>query len=159
MCAILDTSKFDNFANNKVDMRPVKEWLDKKRGKLVYSLYSDYGKEWNRKWGRSKPHSFIMDAYRDAGKLSLIPSARMQIKESRLLDKIRSENIDLKSNPSDFSILVLAHATEANLLITGDNKQSEDFKKITRPHPKASPKGRVYKNQSHKNLLKPDLCP
>ena len=159
MCAILDTSKFDNFANDTADMKPVKNWLDKKKGKLVYSLYKDYKKEWNKKWGRNKFYSHIMDSYRDAGKLYLIPNDQMTIKESELISKIELENINIESNSSDFSILVLAYATKANLLITRDDKQGEDFKKITRPHPKASPKGKVYKNQSHKNLLKPDLCP
>lgn len=49
MCVILDTNTFSRFRDpNDENMEPVREWLRRKNGKIVYSNTEKFKKEWRK---------------------------------------------------------------------------------------------------------------
>lgn len=150
MCAILDANQFGNFKQqDNGDMRPVKDWLIKNRGRLVYSAYGAYAKEWQDTWGEDKNLSPMMFEYRSANKLVKAERADIEQSEQVISEQVAAGKISIQSD--DEHILALAYASGAKLLISSDKNLHKDFKTII--------KGKVYQNHKHKNLLKPDTCP
>lgn len=150
MCAILDTNQFGKFRQeDDQDMHLVKEWLDKNRGRLVYSSYGGYAVEWEETWGGEQNLSRIMIALRNSNKLLKIEKEDIERSEKNFSNRIKSGKINLKSD--DEHILALAEASGAKLLISSDKALHKDFKTIIG--------GSIYQHKGHKHLLKPDLCP
>ena len=140
MCIIIDTNRCADFANATPDMQPVREWVEKRRGSVVYSDYPQ-----------------IYDEYRKIPTfLELLKRMRRDYKAKMIpQDKVKDawkelDKSTLKSN--DAHIIALGIAGRSKLLATKDQKLAEDFKNEI-------PKGKVYKTKRNKDLLRPDTCP
>ena len=138
MCLILDADRFSQFLDpGNRDMKPVRDWINKQNGKIVYAPTEKMQDELNSY--QSMKRRF--NEYRKAGRLKLIDKEKVKEEENEVRD--------LLSN--DKHIIALAMVSGVKLLISGDKKLQEDFKKIVR--------GKIYKNKSHKHLLRQDTCP
>lgn len=138
MCLILDADRYGDFLDpGNTDMEPVRNWLKKNNGKIVYAATEKMQDELSRFQSMKR----LFSEYRQAGRLKLFDKEKVKEEEN----KVR----DLLSN--DKHIIALAMVSGVKLLISGDKKLQEDFKKIVR--------GKIYKNKSHKHLLRQDTCP
>lgn len=138
MCLILDADRFSQFLDpGNRDMKPVRDWINKQNGKIVYAPTEKIQDELNRHKSMQRRFS----QYRQAGRIRIIDKEKVNEKENRLTG--------LSSN--DKHIIALAIVSGVKLLISGDTNLHDDFKKIVR--------GKIYKNRSHKRLLRQDTCP
>lgn len=136
MCLILDANMYTPFLKLEEDMKPVRDWVDNKNGKIVYPV----GKLKDElKKGGTMYKKF--EEYRKAGRLKLIDPTFVEEKKAALPK--------LKSNDPD--IIALAQASGVKLLVSEDIDLHADFKKIIG--------GKVYQKKVHGHLLRKDLCP
>ena len=144
MCIIIDTNLYGEFG--KEYMEPLRRWIEKRGGKIVYSLAGDIGRELNAH-GRMKKR---LERYSQAGKAKLIPEEEVE-EEKEIVEGLR-----LQSN--DPYIIALARVSNTRLLTSEDAALCKDFKdkKIIERG------GKIYKARSHskqKRLLSRDTCP
>ncbi len=119
-------------------MKPVREWLNTKNGKIAYSSIGNIKKELRQ----SRRMNDKFKEYRRAGKIISYP--RQTVMEEK-------ENLpSYKSNDPD--VLALALVAEVTLLVAGDNKLRADFERII-------PGGKIYKTKDDAGFLSEDLCP
>lgn len=138
MCLILDTNRYGLFLDpNNEDMKLVREWIDKKNGKIAYSPIGKMRDEL-AKYPKMRRR---FEQYRRADKLKNIPVEIVEEGKNRLPD-LRSDDPD---------IIALAQVSEVKLLISGDENLHTDFKRIIG--------GKIYQTRVHKHLLRNDLCP
>ena len=138
MCLILDADKYSDFLNpNNSDLQPVRDWIQNKGGKLVYSPT----KKLKEELGRHKRMKSRFLLYAQAGRVREV--------ERDKVDHMEAGLTGLSSN--DSHIVALALVAEVKLLVSGDTDLHDDFKNIVR--------GKVYQNPRHKNLLRQDTCP
>ena len=143
MCIIIDTNLYGEF--NKEYMKPLREWIEKKNGKIVYSLAGDIGRELNDNRGMKKR----LKEYLAAGKAKLVPKEKVEKQKKYVVEKL-----DLKSD--DPYIIAMAQVSNTKLLTSEDYALCRDFKnsKIIG--------GKIYKVQEHnehKRLLNQNRCP
>lgn len=140
MCAILDVNLIGRFKKDPVDddMKPVHQWLERKKGKIVYSDTEKFKKEWDKGGGYT-----LRRQLQRRDKLKLVSAQDVQEKNDEIKDEIKSD---------DPHIIALALITEVKVLISNDKKLIGDFKEHV-------PQGKVYKTKSHKHLLTKDTCP
>ena len=146
MCIIIDTNLYGEF--NKEYMKPLREWIEKRNGKIVYSPVGDIGKELNRN-GKMKDR---LKEYLRAGKAKHISEEEVEKKKQDVVEKL-----DLESN--DPYIIALAKVSNTRLLTSEDAALCSDFKnkKIIRRK-----RGKIYKareHKEHKHLLNQNTCP
>ena len=138
MCLILDADRYGEFLDpGNTDMEPVRHWIKKNNGKIVYAATEKMQDELSRFQSMKR----LFSEYRQAGRLKLFDKEKVKGEENEVRD--------LLSN--DKHIIALAMVSGVKLLISGDKKLQGDFKKIVR--------GKIYKNKSHKHLLRQDTCP
>ena len=138
MCLILDTNRYGLFLDpTNEDMKPVRNWVGKKNGKIAYSPVGKM-KDELKKFPKMRKQ---FEQYSRAGKLKNFPvEAVKQRKES--LPSLRSDDPD---------IIALAQVSGVRLLVSSDKNLNSDFKTIVR--------GKIYQTRSHKHLLHNGLCP
>lgn len=141
MCIILDSDAFGKFMDqNDQDMQPVRNWLQKKKGKIVYSNTDKLKREWKSEGMRKQ----IRDLARRE-KLKLIDHQEVQEKENVLKGKIVS---------NDEHVIALAIIANVKVLVSGgDKKLHADFKNSELVG------GKVYQQAKHKHLLTENTCP
>lgn len=138
MCLILDANKYSDFLDPRnEDMEPVRNWINKKKGKIVYAPTEKMKTELEN----HQRMKMRFSEYRKAGKIKLADSEEVDRKISKL-PEISSD---------DKHVIALAIVSNVKLLVSEDQKLQDDFKEIAR--------GKIYKNKSHKHLLKSDICP
>lgn len=138
MCLILDTNRYGLFLDpNNEDMKPVRNWVDGKNGKIAYSPVGKMKTELEKAPNVRRQ----FEQYRRAGKLKSIPVEIVEEKKSRL-PPLRSDDPD---------IIALAQVSEVKLLVSGDKDLYTDFKRIVG--------GKIYQTRAHRRLLRNDLCP
>ena len=142
MCMIIDANRLGRFLADPVheDAAPIRDWLDRRGGRIVYST----GGKFAREVGRGLRNKLA--DYARAGKAVLVPPDRFEDDEISLQPIIRSD---------DPHVLALARATGVRLLYTGDGDLSDDFKDggfINQP------RGSVYSRASNANLLTRSVC-
>ena len=140
MCIILDASVFSDYVKDVPDMRPVRGWLEGKkgssrRGKLAYSPTKKFQDEVRKHRFRNK----LVELQR-AGLLKEVPAARVTEVKNKL-PKLRS---------NDPHVVALAIAARVTVLVSRDQDLHEDFKTLAG--------GKVYQKATHRHLLKPDMC-
>ncbi len=162
MCAILDTNCFNKFKNPAdEDMKPVRNWLKNKKGKIAYSNTNKFDREWED--GGMKDQ---MKELSRAGQLKRFCAKEVEKKENELANEQKEE---IKSD--DLHIIALAMIANVKVLIVqnlSDIPKEEENKK-KRDSRGADPKlqadfknlvgGKVYMTKSHSHLLKKDTCP
>ena len=140
MCVILDANCIGKYNKNPVDedLKPVKQWIASKNGKIVYSDTDKFRSEWVAGGGYT-----LRRELQRRNKLKLVSAQEVQLKEDELKDKIRSD---------DPHIIALALIAHVKVLISDDNKLIQDFKEHVS-------QGKVYKTKGHRHLLRKDTCP
>ena len=140
MCIILDVNSIGKFKNpTDEDMEPVRNWLERKNGKIVYAYTEQFNKEWDEGGG----YQLRRDLQR-RDKFKEIPAQDVQEKAVELEGKIESD---------DPHIIALAITAEVKVLVSNDRKLHEDFKNRNLVG------GKVYQTKSHSRLLRNDTCP
>jgi hypothetical protein len=138
MCLILDTDNYGLFlAPDNEDMKPVRDWIDNKNGRIAYS---PVGKMKNELERYPKMRNRFTQ-YRRAGKLKDFSREAVE-REKKRLPKLRSNDPD---------IIALAQVSGVGVLISSDTNLHADFKAIIG--------GSIYQTQQHTHLLKKDICP
>ena len=144
MCIIVDANRLGDFLTDpaKPDTAPIRKWLDRGGGRIVYSTGGAFAREVGHRL-RAK-----LLAYVQAGKATVIPAAHFADDEREL-----SGFADRRSD--DPHVLALARATGVRLLYTNDPNLVVDFtnkKFIDRP------RGKVYSRAANANLLTRAAC-
>ena len=148
MCLVLDTNMFGKFLKKAdKDMQPIYSWLNKGRGKIIYTKHASYYQE----LAQSQNMLRWLDDAQQSGQSRLVDLKKVEQAASKLRNKIKNGSLQLKSN--DIHILALAQASRVKLLCSDDRGLHADF---TNPQIVG---GKVYQNQGHKRLLTKDLCP
>ena len=134
MCLILDTSRYGDFLNpGNQDMKPVRDWMSTKNGKIAYSSIGNIKKELRR--------TRRMDTKFRAGKIINYP--RQTVAEEKAKLPI------YKSDDPD--VLALALASKVTLLVANDKDLQDDFERII-------PGGKIYRTKNDAEFLRRDLC-
>ena len=142
MCIIVDANRLGDFLADPVkpDSAPIRRWMDRGGGRLVYSTGAAFTREVGR---RDKLLEYVRP-----GRASAIPAERFANDERAL----RARG-DLHSD--DPHVLALARATGARLLYTSDRNLMEDFRRkdlVDRP------RGKVYSGAANADLLAKARC-
>ena len=138
MCLILDTDNYGLFlAPDNEAMKPVRDWIDNKNGKIAYS---PVGKMKNELERYPKMRNRFTQ-YRRAGKLKDF--------SREAVEQRKKELSGLRSNDPD--IIALAQVSGVRVLVSSDTNLHADFKSII--------KGKIYQTEAHWRLLRGDLCP
>ena len=144
MCIIVDTNKLGTFLADPAneDSRPIRRWLDRGAGSIVYSTGGRFAQE-----VRGRVKARLADYVR-AGRAKLIPGSRFA-----------SDEHDLKARPNlrsnDPHVLALAKAAGVRLLYTGDGDLISDF---TNKRFIDRPRGKVYSGARNAGLLTRSVC-
>ena len=179
MCIILDVNSFREFRDQaNEDMEPVRHWLNRSNGKIVYSPTGKFRSEWEAGGGYqvmkellypgSAPSSPIEMGWEQAvmelqrmGKFKLVSTEDVQAEAETL-----EQTSELRSD--DPHIIALARIANAKVLVVqrlpdtprrggrrgprgADPDLQEDFKNLVG--------GSVYITRSHQHLLRKDTCP
>ena len=144
MCIIVDTNKLGAFLADPADedSGPIREWLGRGAGSIVYSTGSKFAQEIQ---GRVKAR---LADYVRAGRAKLIPESRFSDDERKLKNRA-----DLRSD--DPHVLALARAAGVRLLYTADRKLILDFKDKRFID---QPRGKVYSGVRNAGLLTGSVC-
>ena len=142
MCIIVDANRLGDFPSDPVkpDSAPIRRWLDRGGGRLVYSTGAAFAREIGK---RDK-----LLAYVRAGKASVVPADGFAEDEQALRSRA-----DLRSD--DPHVLALARATGVRVLYTSDRSLMDDFKRkdlIDRP------RGTVYSGAANADFLARATC-
>ena len=139
MCVILDANCIGNFNDSaNEDMKPVRQWLERKNSKIVYSDTEKFRREWDKGGGYR-----LRRELQRRNKLKLVSVQDVEERENELSGRVVSD---------DEHIIALALTAQAKVLVSSDRRLIRDFKDhVTQ--------GRVYQTKGHKRLLKNDLCP
>lgn len=140
MCVILDANCIGKYNKNPADedMKPVKQWIESKNGKIVYSDTDKFRREWVVGGGYA-----LRRELQRRNKLKLVSAREVQQKEDEVKEVIKSD---------DPHIIALALIAHVKVLVSNDNKLIQDFKEHVS-------QGKVYKTKGHKHLLTKDTCP
>jgi predicted nucleic acid-binding protein len=140
MCAILDANSFSKFRDqDNEDLEPVRNWVDNKNGKIIYTDTEKFKSEWLK--GGMKEQ---LRALTQAGKLRRVEFQEVEKKADELRDQIESD---------DPHIIALAIVADVKVLVSSDQALHQDFKNRNLVG------GRVYQNEKHAHLLTKDTCP
>lgn len=138
MCLILDTNMYGLFlASDNEDMKPVRDWIDNKTGKIAHSPTGKMKDELD-KYPRMRDR---FAQYSRAGKLRTFSRQNVE-REKNSLPHLKSDDPD---------IIALARVSGVRLLVSSDKYLHADFKQIVG--------GSIYQTRQHKHLLKRDICP
>lgn len=139
MCVILDTNCIGRFIKGtNEDIKPVRHWVYKKNGKIVYAATEKFRAEWKGSKARD-----LMRELQRRNKFIEVPAQDVQERENELKEIIKSD---------DEHIIALALVAEVKVLVSDDNTLIADFKNHIA-------QGKVYKTKKHTHLLKKDTCP
>lgn len=149
MCVIVDTNTLGRLKDlDDEDMEPVRDWLNSKNGKIVYTNTGKFKTEWKKagmeRWSRER---FRANQFR-------LVTEGVQEKEDEIRDRIKSD---------DEHIIALALVAKVKILVSysnpyrglkGDMDLFDDFRDNNLVG------GRVYTRKSHaRRMLTRDTCP
>lgn len=144
MCIIVDANSIGGMLRDPADQdaAPVRQWIEKRRGGIVYSTEGRFGSEIV---GKAKAK--LQEYYR-AGKARFVPYDEFRETEIRLLQ-------DGRLRSDDSHVIALAKAAHVRLLYTKDVALMRDFtnKRIIN-----SPRGKVYSSSRNRRLLDRSYC-
>ena len=149
MCVIVDTNTLSRLKDrNDENLQPVRKWLEKKNGKIVYSNTEKFSTEWKKAgmelWVRERIRT---------NQLKLVTEG-VQEKEDELKDKIRSDDEHIIALALVAKVKILVSYSNPNKGLKGDMDLFEDFKDSSLVG------GRVYTRKSHaRRMLTRDTCP
>ena len=118
-------------------MESVRNWVDKKNGKIAYSPVGKM-KDELEKYPKMRRQ---FEQYSRAGKLKNLSFEAVEQRKKNL-PSLRSDDPD---------IIALAQVSGVSLLVSSDKNLHVDFKTIVG--------GMIYQTKAHRHLLRKDLCP
>ena len=129
-------------------MKLLERYIDKKKIKLISPP------ENNNFWGEHRNNAAfnrLLIVYKNKNIMKTIRPENLKRAEQKLALKEKKYNIKHKSN--DFSILVLAEASNTKLLASADKKLGIDFKNFIG--------GKIYKHKTkhERKMLDSNQCP
>jgi hypothetical protein len=140
MCIIIDNNVRDLvFREEPADeYKPVADWIDTKGGKFVI------GGKLTEELNEGRGYRALIGQYKRKGSVRSMETTDIDadIKEIARIGKIKSD---------DQHVLALARVSGARTLCTNEDDLTEDFKNKAIIN---NPRGNIYKNPSHKHLLK-----
>lgn len=149
MCVIVDTNTLSRLKDPAdEDLEPVRNWLAKKNGKIVYSNTEKFSTEWKKAgmklWIRERSRAnqlrFVTEGVRE--------------KELEVKDQIRSDDEHIIALALVADVKILVSYSNPNKGLKGDVDLFKDFKDSTLVG------GRVYTRKSHApRMLTRDTCP
>ena len=144
MCNIIDTNRINGFLSKREsqDNHPIYRWLERKRGKIVYSTGDRFSTELT-----PKTKQRLAELSRSGWTRSV---ADLEIEHKA---EILRRNQTLKSD--DHHVLALATVSGARLLYTHDEALILDFKN---PSIISKPRGKIYWDARQKNLQTNQVC-
>lgn len=140
---IIDANQWGDFRKKAARMTPVHEWLNKGKGRLLYSNYGKFKKEIGYEQRE------YLQSFKEKGRAKFISEQNVKTAVNKIKHKVHKIKHEPKSN--DIHILGLALAGKARLLCSKDEALRQDFKNII--------KGKIYQNHKHKKLLDENPCP
>lgn len=142
MCIIIDANRLGHFLREppNEDALPIRNWLERKGGVILYSTGGKFAKEVGKK-AREK-----LRVYSQAGKAVEVDHNKFNDDERDLESVIRSD---------DPHVLAMARATGVRLLYTVDRDLIADFKNKELID---DPRGKVYTSTANANLLTKSVC-
>ena len=152
MCIILDANCFSKFSDRcDEDMKPVRDWVYNKNGKIAYSTSKRFEAEW-------KQGPIDYQGLYQAGKLKLIKEG-VKEKEKELKGNIKSddEHIIALALIAQVKVLVVQRLTDTpskgkrRIPRGADPDLQQDFKNLVG--------GNIYLSKGHSHLLTKNLCP
>lgn len=136
-------SVFDSQNEDHAEFLPVKDWIERREGFLVYGG-TTFKEELLQSYHRVK----LVRLLRDAGRAVEISQATVDALEVEIKEKTAGTDCD------DPHVIALLAASRCPLLCSRD-KRSFDYVKDKRLYPKACPKVRIYTGIRNIKLLKP----
>ena len=145
MCIIIDANRLGSFVSNPThgDNAPVRRWLERRRGMIVYSTGGSFAEEIK---GKARA---ALASYARQGMAQLIPHALLTEEEATL-------NSHPDRTSDDPHVLALARCADVRLLYTKDRALIADFKNKNIVD---KPRGRVYSGAANADLLARSGCP
>ena len=144
MCIIVDADRIGRFLRDPTDddSEPIRRWIDRGGGVVVYATEERFRKEIVRS-AKDRLAEYVR-----AGKARHIAIERFgeDVKELRHSGRLRS---------NDAHVLALARASGARLLYTGDTSLMDDFRDKALID---KPRGRIYSGAANRNLLTRSTC-
>ncbi len=115
MCVILDANCIGDFNDSaNEDMKPVRQWLERKNSKIVYSDTEKFRKEWDKGGGYR-----LRRELQRRNKLKLVSVQDVEERENELSGRVVSD---------DEHIIALALTAQAKVLVSSDRRLIRDFK-------------------------------
>jgi len=143
MCIIIDASMFSVYSDrSKSDMAPVRAWMASGMGKIAYSPTANLQKELKK----SRTMEQMLTGYARFGKLKMVDAGEVDARMNQVMQQ------GIRSN--DAHIIALAQVSGTTLLAANDGDLESDFK-----NSELIKQGRIYKNETHKHLLRNRRCP
>ena len=139
MCRVIVDAHFIHEVVSKTccqDLLPIRTAIMQRKLTLVYG-----GTKLRKEFASVQSQIASLDR---AGRASLMPQTDVDQEEMQI-----EESPHLTSN--DAHIIAIARVSGSRLLCTNDKKLQTDFKNLNLL---SSPKGNVYKNESHKHLIR-----
>ena len=141
MCIILDANMFGKFQKEAdEDMKPVRDWVYKRNGKIAYSNTETFQREWKVGGGYK-----LRRELERRSKLKLVPYQAVLEKQNKLKGQIQSK---------DPHIIALAIVANVKVLVSRDKALQQDFK-----NRQLVIGGKVYQEKKHAHLLTKVRCP
>lgn len=145
MCIIVDANMASDFfsANPSPEAKVVVDWIDSSQGRIVVG-----GKLMRELFELGSARRWLAERIR-RGRARLVPNREVDSEEQ----KLRLAGICVSD---DEHVIALARVSGARTVFTRDRQLERDF---TSRGLINSPRGKIYKNMSHRHLLTPDRCP
>ena len=92
MCIILDVNcigKFNNTADE--DMEPIRQWLERKNGRIAYSDAEKFRREWESGGGYE-----LRRELERRGKLKSVPAPDVEAKQNELEGRMESNDVHIR---------------------------------------------------------------
>jgi hypothetical protein len=141
VCAIVDANVIGDFFSEKTRRRfsPLLDWLETKGGCVVF------GGRNKQELARSPRMLTLLAEWKRSGRAREIEEGNVLAEERRITGKCRSD---------DPHVIALARVSGAQILVLSKDRLLErDFQN---PVLVNKPRGRIYKNASHRALLRHD---
>ena len=138
MCLIVDNDVGQTFFSSQRGdpYYPALDWIRRKDGRLVVG-----GRLWIKEFHGTQ-RANLVQSLEQAGRAIIYPASVVDAEEDAV-------KMDCKSN--DAHIIALARVSGARVLCTLDGALETDFKNRALVN---SPEGHIYKNPSHRHLLR-----
>lgn len=145
MCIVIDINSLSSVFNSKCathsEFSPVKDWIDSKKGFLVYG-----GSKYKEELKKTFRYLRLVRQLKNAGKAISISDSLVDKLEGDVRDKVSKTSCD------DQHIVALLGVSRCPLLCSKDSRSFQYIKDRTL-YPRTMPQVRIYSSSRNKDLL------